>query len=244
VLLETNDNQLDFNKFVIQGHDIASFDWQLVQAREIVPRTCTDPIRKVRYVVWEGMNYSVALRQSQDIDIYWNLQRVDSSDRLFVEDVEISYDQIFVVYKDPLSKRTVSEVLKNNLNKEMRVDKMEEIPYDDFDIAKTFYQNVKANVNMFGSSCLIRTNLWVSHGKFVSVYNILKNKWVNNCKFADTVELFRMKESEELFSTGIMYPSGKILTDVKRIVDEGGSPDGNYSFEDQKATFQLPGKPI
>jgi len=40
-----------------------------------------------------------------------------------------------------------------------------------------------------------------------------------------------------------LYESGKILTDVKNIVDKGESPDGNYSFENHDATYKLPGKP-
>lgn len=121
---------------------------------------------------------------------------------------------------------------------------MEDIPFADFDIRKVFYQRVKMNVNMFESSCLIRTNLWVAHNKFISVFNILKNKWINHCKFAEYIQLFRKKEGEELFSAGVMYPQGEILTDVKKIVDAGSSPDGTYSFESHVPQYRLKGKPF
>lgn len=244
VVLETSDAQLDFNKFRVAGDSIESFSWDMTQAREIVPRTLYgDSLKKVRYTFWDKTNYSVALRQRGDIDLYWNMQRVDSSQQLNVQDVAIGFDSSFISYltQDGEFKE---QVIEHSYGKEMRMNKMEDIPFSDFDIKKVFYQKIKAYCNMFESSCLIRTNLWVAHNKYVSVYNILENKWINHCKFSEYVQLFRKKEGDELFTAGIMYPDGSLFTEVKRIVDKGGSADGTYSFEDQKPQYTLPGKPF
>ena len=62
---------------------------------------------------------------------------------------------------------------------------MDEIPFEDFDIRKVFYQRVKMNVNMFESSCLIKTSLLMAHDKYVSVFNTQTGQWTNHCKFAE-----------------------------------------------------------
>jgi len=96
VVLETTDSQLDFNKLHLTGSGIEDFDWKIVQAREVVPRVLfNDPVQKVQFKFWDGVNYSCALRRLGDIDIYWNLQRVDSSYDLNVVDIAVSIDSIF-----------------------------------------------------------------------------------------------------------------------------------------------------
>lgn len=181
MVLETSDSQLDFNKFRISGMSINDFQWDMVQAREVVPRTLfNDGLKKVRFVFWDKTNYSIALRNKGDIDLYWNMQRVDSSYLLNVQNVAIGFDSSFISYLDSEGK-VKEQVIEHSQGKEMRINKMEEVPFSDFDIKKVFYQKIKAYCNMFESSCLIRTNLWVAHNKFVSVFNILENRWINHC---------------------------------------------------------------
>jgi hypothetical protein len=134
--------------------------------------------------------------------------------------------------------------LDSTIGKELRLNLQEKIPYNDFDMKKVFYQKVKNYVNMFESSCLIRTSLWVAHNKFVSVYNILKKCWSNHCQFSETVQLFRKKEGDELFSAGVMYPDGQIFTKVKAIVDKGENKDGIYNFTQEQSQYKLGGEPF
>lgn len=121
---------------------------------------------------------------------------------------------------------------------------MEDIPFRDFDIRKVFYQKVKMYADMYQSSCLIRTSLWIAHNRFISVFNILKKKWTNHAVFSEHITVFRKKEDEELYNPGVMYPDGSFYTKVKQTVETGTSPDGNYSFVGVEPDCKLSGKPI
>jgi hypothetical protein len=76
---------------------------------------------------------------------------------------------------------------------------------------KVFYQNVKNYVNMFEGTCLVRTKLFVSHGRFVSIYKILKNEWEVHCKFSEQVQLFRKLESGGNSKTEFAYTPGVVF---------------------------------
>lgn len=62
----------------------------------MVPRNIfNDQIKKAFFVFHNKVNYAVALRKSGNVDIYWNMQRVDHSDALGATDVAISYDTMY-----------------------------------------------------------------------------------------------------------------------------------------------------
>jgi hypothetical protein len=74
LILETVDGQLDFNLFSVKNPEISSFEWEIVQSREVVQRSLfNDPIKKAHYVFTDRVNYSIALRKSGAIDLYWNM---------------------------------------------------------------------------------------------------------------------------------------------------------------------------
>ena len=81
VAFETPDNQLDFNMLYSYDNDnpsTFSFKWE--QYRIINPRKnhSVDPIKKVCNVFYRGFSFTVSLRTSGSIDLYWNMARRDS----------------------------------------------------------------------------------------------------------------------------------------------------------------------
>lgn len=82
---ETADNILDFNRLFIENfNDDATYKFRYTQYREIVPRKPghkKDPIKKTCIVFNTGnYNYSLALRESGAVDIYWNLLKIESNE--------------------------------------------------------------------------------------------------------------------------------------------------------------------
>lgn len=101
MILETVDSQLDFNKFIIKEKSISNFKYELVQSREVNGRQMfNNPIKKVFFVFHNKVNYSVALRKLGDVDIYWNMQFVDSSYNLGVTDINLSFDTMYFQITD------------------------------------------------------------------------------------------------------------------------------------------------
>jgi hypothetical protein len=55
-----------------------------------------------------------------------------------------------------------------------------------------FYQRVKTSCNIFNSFNLIGTVLVVAHGKMISIYSILTEKWIKTFTFdSEIVSIFR-----------------------------------------------------
>lgn len=89
--METTDNQLDFSSLhLINFGDKDNFKYSFKQCREVVPREVkVDPIIKVSYIIdKENIFYGIALRESGNFDLYWNMNLVDSQNdperKLFV----------------------------------------------------------------------------------------------------------------------------------------------------------------
>lgn len=82
--IETLDNQIDLNCVHIlkRPSNKGDFKYQLRQFREIVPRnTQFDPIEKIGVVFARGdFNFSFSIRKSKRFDLYFNGQKVFSSE--------------------------------------------------------------------------------------------------------------------------------------------------------------------
>lgn len=50
-------------------------------------KVIVDPYVKMKHVFNQGVNYSVGIRQSGEIDLYYNLMRVDSPEGVYVTDI-------------------------------------------------------------------------------------------------------------------------------------------------------------
>lgn len=80
VAMETQDNQLDFSCLVLKDFEKETFAFSFKQCREVVPREIKlDPIYKVSYVIDRSNTfYGIALRESGQFDLYWNMTLIDS----------------------------------------------------------------------------------------------------------------------------------------------------------------------
>jgi hypothetical protein len=78
--METPDNQLDFSSLALTNFEKEGFTFMFKQCREVVQReVMLDPIYKVAYVIDKSNTfYGIALRESGNFDLYWNMTLVDS----------------------------------------------------------------------------------------------------------------------------------------------------------------------
>jgi hypothetical protein len=206
-----------------------------------VPRALFgDRIVDCKVTFTKNINYSIALRKSGFVDLYWNMQLQDSS-KIKVRSIDLSFDEMYFIMEDTGRPKTVSISWEN----EVRMEVAEEVDYPNFDIEKVICQNIKHYVDMFEATILIRTQLWVSHNRFVSIYNIQTNSWETHIKFDKHINLFRKREGDEQYTAGIFqFEDGKLYTEVKREVDSGKNIDGIYSFEGREPNFQVEGEII
>jgi hypothetical protein len=102
---ETPDNQLEFNKFIVENLDNDStFTYKFQQYTEVQPRkdsTC-DPIVKCLVKYNEYYPYAIAMRTSGYFDIYWDCQRRDSSNKK-VLDIDMSTDAFFLKVREEVT---------------------------------------------------------------------------------------------------------------------------------------------
>jgi hypothetical protein len=80
IVFETPDNQLEFDKIILKNFtNDETFTYTYEQIREAVPREkLNDPIVRTFYTFSQTFNFSVALRKSGGLDLYWNMQRKET----------------------------------------------------------------------------------------------------------------------------------------------------------------------
>ena len=78
--METCDNQLDFSSFTFENLENTSFNFEFIQRREVVRRDVrADDVIKFCYIVdYSGTLYGVTMRQSNSVDLYWNMNFIES----------------------------------------------------------------------------------------------------------------------------------------------------------------------
>jgi hypothetical protein len=77
--------------------------------------------------------------------------------------------------------------------------------------------------------------MMVAHGHIVSLFNILKQKWINHFEFdSQVVSIFRMKDENDDFDICVLLTDGKIIFINQRenedLDSEDFSIDTNIDF--------------
>jgi len=228
LILETGSSQLDFNKlYLINISDMTNLEWKVEQSREVVPRAMFgDRIKECRIVFNKNCNYSVALRQSGHVDLYWNMQLQDESS-VKVKQIEMSFDEMYFRLEN--GDFCVVDTKHGN---EVRMEVATEISYPNFRFDRVIWQNIKSYANIFESTALIKTTLWVSHNRFMSVFNLISQTWEHHIQFANRIELIRKREDEENFTLAALErQQGRLFLNVMEVVEE--NHDQKYfSFRD------------
>jgi hypothetical protein len=64
-----------------------------------------------------------------------------------------------------------------------------------YKFSNVFYQRVKNHCKIFNCFVFVKTYIFVSHGRFLSLFNVLKQSWIDHIKFeAEIVAVFRSED--------------------------------------------------
>ncbi len=238
VVLESRDNQLDFNSLHLKSPPGArDFGFTFKQYREVVPRNIKyDPIIKFECVFDDSQfNYAIVLRKSRAVDLYWNMQRVDASSAN-VEDIGISFDTMYT----KMGKGLDAEV------RSIPVSLGTKIGFDNSEVDKhvrfpcIYYQNIKNHIKIYKSYSLIRSTLFVAHGKTVSLYSVVGGEWAKHITFESDIKyMFRKTSSEDNpddFEIGVLLKNNTL----HRI--NSTTPRITTTWELQDAEVKIEGK--
>jgi len=79
LVFETEDNQLDFNALTIKSIQKEDFQYELKQVTEVIKRKVHfDPIRRFAFAINNGRFYGIAIRNSNNFDLYRDLIKVET----------------------------------------------------------------------------------------------------------------------------------------------------------------------
>jgi hypothetical protein len=56
---------------------------------------------------------------------------------------------------------------------------------------RTDYRTISKYVKMFSSICTYTNSVYVSHGKYISVFDIEKNKWTKHFELPDLIHTIK-----------------------------------------------------
>ena len=90
---------------------------------------------------------------------------------------------------------------------------------------------------LFNSFVFVKTYIFVAHGKFLSLFDVLKQKWMKHLVFdADILTVFRQKDDEE-FDICVLQIDGKI-----KFINQRNNPGTEDYTLDESIEFQIQGK--
>ncbi|CDW72998.1 UNKNOWN [Stylonychia lemnae] len=202
ICFETDDAILDFNRIFltnIDSEDDSLFSYSFEQIGEINHRgTCiNDPIVKIVMVFIKTFNYTIAQRASGGVDLYWNLRMKDTIEKNLVSDIAISLTSLYFKMQDGTYK-----YFDHNSNEDISFDQAVEISNDQlkFDqIHVRIVQNIVkiySGMNMVHNKDTGKTLYLISHGKFLSVFDIDYMTWINHLQFEEEIfAIFKNKVS-------------------------------------------------
>ncbi|CDW79381.1 UNKNOWN [Stylonychia lemnae] len=174
ICFETDDAILDFNRVYftnLDAEDDALFTYSFEQTVEINHRgTCiNDPIVKIVMVFVNGYNYSIVQRASGGVDLYWNLRLKDSIENSITSyfdhksNSNISFDQAVEISNDQLNFDQIHVRIVQNIVK------------------------IYSGMNMVYLKDKGQTLYLISHGKFLSIFDIEDWIWINHLQFEEEI---------------------------------------------------------
>ena len=135
--------------------------------------------------------------------------------------------------------RAIHNLWENKMN-------YENSEYDShFSLRGIFYQRVKNYCNIFNSFNLIGTVLAIAHGKNISIYSILTEKWIKLFTFdSEIVSIFRSAGKTSYITVLLANNKLKVIRSEKRAkeVVKGGEDDQEPWVEvsDRELNLTLP----
>lgn len=118
---------------------------------------------------------------------------------------------------------------------EVRMEVATQIRYPNFRPDRVIWQNIKSYANIFESSSLIKTTLWVSHNNYLSVFNLISQRWEHHVKFSNRIELLRKREDEENITLAVLErQQGRLFLNVMKAVEEDTEHKKYFFFQDQE----------
>jgi hypothetical protein len=95
-----------------------------------------------------------------------------------------------------------------------------------------FYQRVKNHCKIFSCFVFVKTFIFVSHGRYLSLFNVLKQRWLDHIEFeSDIVQVFRSEDGKGGFDICVLQQSNiiTILARTNKVYPD--KTPGKYEIE-------------
>ncbi len=149
--------------------------------------------------------YTVTKRK-HGIDLYFDGTRMDSHG-MKVDDVTCSYDTMYIKLNTGVI-RYVDTYHGGAIGFHKCKEYTEK---DKYYWDRIFFQRMKNSCMLFNSYALVQSSLFISHAKYVSVFNVVKQKWAAHYSFESEIhKIFRMQTPDGSYSTGVILTNGQI----------------------------------
>lgn len=107
-----------------------------------------------------------------------------------VMDVDCSFDCTYVLFGSESDGTAVVKGIDHSL--QARVSPEEADTIENYSFRNIFYQRVKNHCKIFSCFVFVKTYIFVAHGKYLSLFNVLKQKWIDHMEFrSEIVQVFR-----------------------------------------------------
>jgi hypothetical protein len=119
-------------------------------------------------------------------------------------DVDITFDEAYLrVDRNDVRK------IDNSLGSKISADNSIQDPKLKW--INLFYPRIKNHCKIFNSFALVKTLMMVAHGHVVSLFSVLKQKWIKHIAFDHEIkQIFRQRDKHGDFEIGVLLNNGEI----------------------------------
>jgi len=126
-----------------------------------------------------------------------------------VMDIDCSFDQTYVLFGNEDNGTAVVKGIDHTL--QARVSPEEADTIENYSFKNIFYQRVKNHCKLFSCFVFVKTFIFVSHGRFLSLFNVLKQKWIDHMEFkSEIVQVFRSEDGQGGFDICVLQDDANI----------------------------------
>ncbi|CDW72552.1 UNKNOWN [Stylonychia lemnae] len=236
-IFETPDNQIEIYKILLElDSNYQLMEPSFQQLREVAPREIIfrDKIKIFKFVIQNGNMFGCVLRESGALDLYQNwiiVESIDNCKLIFqylienITKISLSMDSFFF-------KKYDGSIITfdHNGNKQISFDSARLIEEKEFNFDQVFLKIIQNIVKLYSGFSIIYqkgigTLLVITHSNYISVYNMLQQKWFYHYRYEiEIICLFTHFDGKNNLQQGILCQNGDIFmgqTDKKIVLDNG-----------------------
>lgn len=201
---------------------------------------------KIEHKMCGSFSYSIALKKSGKFDLYWDQQRKYSSTDLHAVDIALTTKTLFFKFETLENGKQNIWKIDHKDSRVLNWEMADQITHPEFRFDHIHHYEVSELIALYRDLAIGQssnnTYTVVAHSCYLSLFNMIKNKWVKHVKFTDgnIAHFSQMEKSDNVSDLMVVTESGSFyFLTYNDISNEKKNP---LVIEKKDASFSIEGE--